>query len=116
MSSSGRMREITPLLPWRPAILSPTDSLRLMATYTLTILNTPGGSSSPFLSRAIFSSKTVLITFACSSTLAKMRSTLLLTFPSVTWMSLHLRVGIAARASPVMTSPASNQVCFRRSS
>ena len=24
--------ETTPLLPWRPAILSPTDSLRLMAT------------------------------------------------------------------------------------
>ena len=32
MSSSGRMRAITPLLPWRPAILSPTDSLRFMAT------------------------------------------------------------------------------------
>ena len=32
MSSSGRTRETTPLLPWRPAILSPTDSLRLMAT------------------------------------------------------------------------------------
>ena len=32
MSSSGRMRETTPLLPWRPAILSPTASLRLMAT------------------------------------------------------------------------------------
>ena len=57
MSSSGRMRETTPLLPWRPAILSPTASLRLMATYTLTILMTPGGSSSPFLMRAIFSPK-----------------------------------------------------------
>ena len=32
MSSSGSTRETTPLLPWRPAILSPTDSLRLMAT------------------------------------------------------------------------------------
>src|SRR5213078_4161093 len=32
MSSSGRIRETTPLLPWRPAILSPTESLRLMAT------------------------------------------------------------------------------------
>ena len=32
MSSSGRIFEITPLLPWRPAILSPTDSLRFMAT------------------------------------------------------------------------------------
>ena len=46
----GEDRDTTPLLPWRPAILSPTDSLRLMATYTLTILMTPGGSSSPFLS------------------------------------------------------------------
>ena len=58
MSSSGRTRLTTPLLPWRPAILSPTASLRLMATYTLTILMTPGGSSSPFLMRAIFSPKT----------------------------------------------------------
>ena len=32
MSSSGRMRAMTPLLPWRPAILSPTDSLRFIAT------------------------------------------------------------------------------------
>ena len=32
MSSIGRMRLTTPLLPWRPAILSPTCSLRLMAT------------------------------------------------------------------------------------
>ena len=31
MSSSGTMRAITPLLPWRPAILSPTDSLRFIA-------------------------------------------------------------------------------------
>src|SRR5271165_4317741 len=34
MSSSGRMRAITPLLPWRPAILSPTLNLRFMAMYT----------------------------------------------------------------------------------
>src|SRR5262249_31036171 len=36
MSSSGRIRAMTPLLPWRPAILSPTDSLRFIATYTFT--------------------------------------------------------------------------------
>src|SRR4030095_10348579 len=35
MSSSGRMRAMTPLLPWRPAILSPADRLRFIATYTL---------------------------------------------------------------------------------
>ena len=43
---------MTPLLPCRPAILSPTDSLRFIATYTFTSLMTPGGSSSP---RRIFS-------------------------------------------------------------
>ena len=47
MSSIGAMREITPLLPCRPAILSPGCSLRFTATNTLTILSTPGGSSSP---------------------------------------------------------------------
>ena len=40
-----------------PAILSPTCSLRLIATKTLTILITPGGSSSPPLSFSILSSK-----------------------------------------------------------
>ena len=54
MSSSGRMRAMTPLLPWRPAILSPTESLRFMATKTLTILITPGGNSSPCFSFVIF--------------------------------------------------------------
>src|ERR1700737_2460979 len=47
MSSLGTMREITPLLPWRPAILSPGWSLRFTATKTLTIFMTPGGCSSP---------------------------------------------------------------------
>ena len=32
MSSSGSTRAMTPLLPWRPAILSPTDSFRFIAT------------------------------------------------------------------------------------
>ena len=32
MSSAGRMRATTPLLPWRPAILSPTEILRVWAT------------------------------------------------------------------------------------
>ncbi len=32
MSSSGRILATTPLLPWRPAILSPTESLRFLAT------------------------------------------------------------------------------------
>ena len=32
MSSTGRILAITPLLPWRPAILSPTLILRFWAT------------------------------------------------------------------------------------
>ena len=48
MSSSGRMRAMTPLLPWRPAILSPSEILRFCAIYTRTSWLTPGGSSSPF--------------------------------------------------------------------
>ena len=57
MSSSGMMREITPLLPWRPAILSPGCSLRFTATKTLTIFITPGGSSSPRCSFSTLLSK-----------------------------------------------------------
>ena len=50
MSSTGVILEITPLLPWRPAILSPGCRRRFTATYTLTIFSTPGGSSSPWVS------------------------------------------------------------------
>ena len=47
MSSSGTIFEITPLLPWRPASLSPSEILRFFATYTRTSSLTPGGRSSP---------------------------------------------------------------------
>jgi len=47
MSPTGTMRETYPLFPWRPAILSPTESLRFLATYNLRQLNDSGGSSSP---------------------------------------------------------------------
>src|SRR3990172_7881913 len=56
MSSSGTILAMTPLLPWRPAILSPTESLRFIAMKAFTVLMTPGGSSSPLRSLAIFSS------------------------------------------------------------
>ena len=36
---------MTPLLPWRPASLSPSEILRFWATYTRTSWLTPGGSS-----------------------------------------------------------------------
>src|SRR6266516_2232150 len=47
MSSIGRILAITPLLPWRPASLSPSEILRFWATYTRTSWFTPGASSSP---------------------------------------------------------------------
>ncbi len=47
MSSTGRIRATTPLLPWRPAILSPTRSFLLSAITTFTTSSTPGLSSSP---------------------------------------------------------------------
>ena len=53
MFSSGTMVEITPLLPWRPAILSPTFRVSLRAMKTLTISSTPVGRSSPRLALRI---------------------------------------------------------------
>ena len=47
MSSSGTILEITPLLPWRPASLSPSEILRFLATNTRTRSFTPGDRSSP---------------------------------------------------------------------
>ena len=47
ISSWGRTRDTTPLLPWRPAILSPGWILRRWAIYTRTTWFTPGPSSSP---------------------------------------------------------------------
>ena len=47
MSSSSTIFEITPLLPWRPASLSPSEILRFFATNTRTRSLTPGGRSSP---------------------------------------------------------------------
>src|SRR4029450_625004 len=47
MSSWGRILATTPLLPWRPAILSPTEILRLAATLTRISRLTPGSSSCP---------------------------------------------------------------------
>jgi len=47
-SSIGKILETTPLLPCLPAILSPTERTRFIATFTFINLRTPGGSSSPF--------------------------------------------------------------------
>ena len=45
MSSTGTTMEMTPLLPWRPAILSPSLILRFWAIETRTISFTPAGRS-----------------------------------------------------------------------
>ena len=47
MSASGTILEMTPLLPWRPASLSPSAILRFLATNTRTRSLTPGDRSSP---------------------------------------------------------------------
>ena len=57
MSSAGTIFDTTPLLPWRPAILSPGWILRFTATKTLTIFITPGGNSSPRCSFSTLSRK-----------------------------------------------------------
>ncbi len=49
ISSSGSTRATTPLLPWRPASLSPSWSLRFAAMRTFTTSSTPGSSSSPLV-------------------------------------------------------------------
>ncbi len=43
---AGGSRQMTPLLPWRPAILSPSESLRRWAMPTRTSLLTPAAMAS----------------------------------------------------------------------
>src|SRR6266576_3804128 len=59
MSSSGTIFAITPLLPWRPASLSPSAILRFLATYTRTSSFTPGERSSPFSRENVLTSMTL---------------------------------------------------------
>ena len=48
ISSTGKIRATTPLLPWRPAILSPTLILRSCATKIWICISTPAFNSWPF--------------------------------------------------------------------
>ncbi len=70
MSSTGTIVEITPLLPCRPAILSPGCTRRFTARYTLTIFSTPGARSSPAVIFERFSSSLRSNSLRC----ARMRS------------------------------------------
>ena len=75
MSSCGTIFDTTPLLPWRPAILSPGWILRFTATKTLTIFITPGGSSSPRCSFSTLSRKRLSSPFFASSYCFRIAST-----------------------------------------
>src|SRR6266566_2419078 len=59
MSSDGMIRATTPLLPWRPAILSPAEIFRFWAMYTRTISLMPGPSSSLLSREKTFTSTTI---------------------------------------------------------
>ena len=106
MSSTGTTRDTTPLLPWRPAILSPGCSLRFTATNTLTIFMTPGGSSSP---RCSFS--TLLSKRACNLPTAASNSRFsvsisVMTASSCTPIWRQAPRGLSASSSSVITVPA----------
>jgi len=59
ISATGTTLLMTPLLPWRPATLSPTVIFLSWATLTLICLITPGSSSSPVSRSRIWTSMTV---------------------------------------------------------
>ena len=86
ISSIGTMREITPLFPWRPAILSPGCNLRFTATKTLTIFITPGSNSSPPCNLSTLSLKR-----ACNAATALSKS--------ATWASISFCTSSALTAS-----------------
>ena len=58
MSCSSTILEMTPLLPWRPASLSPSAILRFLATNTRTRSLTPGDRSSPAARENVMTSMT----------------------------------------------------------
>ena len=70
MSSTGRILAMTPLLPWRPAILSPTAIFRFCATLTRTSRFTPGSSSSP-VSRLNWRTSTTMPRSPCGTRSAR---------------------------------------------
>ena len=94
---------MTPLLPCRPAILSPTESFRFMAMYTFTILRTPGGSSSPRRILEIFSSNSAFTTPTCSmATRYFSASRSFSAGSSSTPISCHRSFGTPSRTSSVI--------------
>ena len=99
MSSSGTMRATIPLLPWRPAILSPTEILRFSARYTFTSWMTPGGSSSGCRIRSIRSSA-----FSSSFAFSSLAASMIVRMRSFTFLSATRKV---LRSSDEILRPSS---------
>ena len=104
MSSTGTMRDTTPLLPCRPAILSPGWILRFTAMKTLTIFITPGGSSSPRCSFSTLSRNRCSRRFFCSSYWPRMPSRSDIILSSDTAICHHCDRGASESASRVIAS------------
>ena len=97
MSSSGTILDTTPLLPCRPAILSPGWILRFTATKTLTIFMTPGGSSSPRCSFSTLSRKRFSRRFFDSSYCCFIASSSASAFSFDSAMFHHCERGMSSR-------------------
>ena len=105
MSSTGTIIDTTPLLPCRPAILSPGWILRFTATKTLTIFMTPGGSSSPRCSLSTLSTKRRSRLFLASSYCLPMASTSAMAASSASPISHHWLRGSSPSTSSEMMVP-----------
>ena len=127
MSSTGSTRLITPLLPCRPAILSPMLILRFWAIETRTIWLTPAGSSSPFSRLNTVTSITLprtpwgtrrlvsLTSRAFSPKMARSRRSSALSSVSPFGVILPTRMSLAVTSAPTKTMPRSSR-SFRLSS
>ena len=122
MSSWGRILAMTPLLPWRPAILSPTEILRFWATDTRTSRLTPGiseSSSSPrWISRISMTlprspwgrrSDESFTSRAFSPKIARRRRSSAVSSVSPLGVILPTRMSPGATSAPTYTMPASSR-------
>ena len=105
MSSIGTIFDTTPLLPCRPAILSPGWILRFTATKTFTIFMTPGGSSSPRCSFSTLSMKRLSRRLRLSSYWARSASISVISASSAVANCHHCERGLASSASSVISLP-----------
>ena len=119
------MRDTTPLLPWRPAILSPTWIFLFCAMYTRTIWLTPGASSSWFSRVKIFTS-TMMPNSPCgtrsevsrtsrafSPKMARSRRSSAVSSVSPLGVTLPTRMSPARTSAPMRMMPSLVQVAQR---